>query len=147
MKTQFLGAAKEVTGSSILIETRRSKFLLDRGQRQGAESSPGLQINPWEIDFFRMHTFLSRKRLESYLRTYRRGEECKSQPGWGLHRLWLAFEIREKGAYDGWVTTMIGVDDVRYTWWHVCNHSWATTMIGVDSFISPIIVSTVLSVE
>ena len=55
MKIQFLGAAKEVTGSCILIETRRSKFLLDCGQRQGqgqgTESSPGLQFNPREIDF------------------------------------------------------------------------------------------------
>ena len=44
MKTQFLGAAKEVTGSCILIETKRSKFLLDRGQRHGTKSSPGLQF-------------------------------------------------------------------------------------------------------
>jgi len=53
MKIQFLGAAKEVTGSCILIETRRSKFLLDCGQRQGqdAESSPEFQFNPREIDF------------------------------------------------------------------------------------------------
>ena len=55
MKIQFLGAAKEVTGSCILIETRRSKFLLDCGQRQGqgqgTESSPEFQFNPGEIDF------------------------------------------------------------------------------------------------
>ena len=49
----ILGAAKEVTGPCILIETGRSKFLLDCGQRQGhgTESSPGLQFNPREIDF------------------------------------------------------------------------------------------------
>ncbi|RJS85311.1 MBL fold metallo-hydrolase [Methanophagales archaeon] len=53
MKLQFLGAAKEVTGSCILIETRKSRFLLDCGQRQGqgTESSPRFQFNPKEIDF------------------------------------------------------------------------------------------------
>ncbi|RLG33181.1 MBL fold metallo-hydrolase [Methanosarcinales archaeon] len=53
MKLHFLGAAKEVTGSCIVIETRRSKFLLDCGQRQGheKESRPGFPFNPREIDF------------------------------------------------------------------------------------------------
>ncbi|MCD6215017.1 MAG: MBL fold metallo-hydrolase [Candidatus Desulfofervidus sp.] len=55
MKIQFLGAAKEVTGSCILIKTRRIKFLLDCGQRQGqgqgTESLPEFQFNPGEIDF------------------------------------------------------------------------------------------------
>lgn len=53
MKLQFLGAAKEVTGSCILIETRKSRSLLDCGQRQGqrTESSPRFQFNPKEIDF------------------------------------------------------------------------------------------------
>ncbi len=53
MKLQFLGAAKEVTGSCIGIETRKSRFLLDCGQRQGQrmESAPGFPFNPKEIDF------------------------------------------------------------------------------------------------
>lgn len=57
MKIHFFGAAKEVTGSCILIETRRDKFLLDCGQRQGQrqgqekESLPRFQFNPKEIDF------------------------------------------------------------------------------------------------
>ena len=137
MNIQFLGAAKEVTGSCILIETIRIKFLLDCGQRQGqgTESSPEFQFNPREIDFFRMHTFLSRKRHESYLRTYRRGEGCKSQPGWGLHRLWLAFEIRGKGAYMySWVTTMIGVDYMYPGFYSSPAPNWVTTVIRVDSY-------------
>ncbi len=53
MKLQFLGAAREVTGSCILVETRRSRFLLDCGQRQGVDmkSSPQFPFNPREIDF------------------------------------------------------------------------------------------------
>ena len=53
MKLQFLGAAKEVTGSCILVETRKSRFLLDCGQRQGGEkeSTSEFPFNPMEIDF------------------------------------------------------------------------------------------------
>ena len=92
------GAAKEVTGSCTLIETRRSKCSLDCGQRTGAG-----------------YRKLTRVSIQSEGNRFRQSEECKSQPGWGLHRLWLAFEIRGKGAYmailyDGWVTTMIRVD-------------------------------------
>ncbi|MDI6886073.1 MAG: MBL fold metallo-hydrolase, partial [archaeon] len=52
MKIQFIGAAKEVTGSCILVETRRSKFLLDCGQRQGekSENIKGFRFDPKEID-------------------------------------------------------------------------------------------------
>jgi metallo-beta-lactamase family protein len=52
MKIQFIGAAKEVTGSCIFVETRRSKFLLDCGQRQGEKSGSimGFRFDPKEID-------------------------------------------------------------------------------------------------
>ncbi len=51
MKIHFLGAAKEVTGSCILIETRKDCFLLDCGQRQGQDKEPRFQFSPKEIDF------------------------------------------------------------------------------------------------
>ncbi len=53
MKLQFLGAAKEVTGSCIVVKTRKNRFLLDCGQRQGEEKeiSPEFTFNPREIDF------------------------------------------------------------------------------------------------
>ena len=52
------GAAKEVTGSCTLIETRRSKFSLDCSQRQGqgTESSPEFQFNLREIDFVKVRS-------------------------------------------------------------------------------------------
>jgi len=58
------GAAKEVTGSCTLIETRRSKFLLDCGQRTGAG-----------------YRKLTRVSIQSEGNRFRQSEECKSQPG------------------------------------------------------------------
>ncbi|EYE89126.1 metallo-beta-lactamase [Fervidicella metallireducens AeB] len=54
MKIKFCGAAKTVTGSCYLIETRERKFLVDCGMFQGSvhdlNTSP-FPFNPAEIDF------------------------------------------------------------------------------------------------
>ncbi|MBU4227752.1 MBL fold metallo-hydrolase [bacterium] len=56
MKISFLGAAKIVTGSNFLIETRNTKFLIDCGMFQGSKSINRMNyqpfsFNPREIDF------------------------------------------------------------------------------------------------
>lgn len=56
MEIKFLGAAKVVTGSNILITTDRYKILLDCGMFQGSEQLERLnfekfQYNPEDIDF------------------------------------------------------------------------------------------------
>jgi metallo-beta-lactamase family protein len=56
MKITFLGAAKTVTGSCYLIETKRSKFLVDCGMFQGRSADEALNhepfpFNPAGLDF------------------------------------------------------------------------------------------------
>ena len=56
MKISFLGAAKIVTGSNFLIETKNTKFLIDCGMFQGGKSVNRMNyepfnFNPEEIDF------------------------------------------------------------------------------------------------
>jgi Cft2 family RNA processing exonuclease len=56
MKISFLGAAKIVTGSNFLIETKNIKFLIDCGLFQGGKSISRMNyepfsFNPKEIDF------------------------------------------------------------------------------------------------
>jgi len=56
MKISFLGAAKIVTGSNFLIETKNTKFLIDCGMFQGSKSINRMNyepfsFNPEEIDF------------------------------------------------------------------------------------------------
>jgi metallo-beta-lactamase family protein len=56
MKITFLGAAKTVTGSCYLIETRNSKFLIDCGMFQGHANENALNeeafpFTPSDIDF------------------------------------------------------------------------------------------------
>ncbi|MDD5013741.1 MAG: MBL fold metallo-hydrolase [Atribacterota bacterium] len=56
MKISFLGAARIVTGSNFLIETRDTKFLIDCGMFQGNKSINRMNyepfsFNPKEIDF------------------------------------------------------------------------------------------------
>jgi len=56
MKISFLGAAKIVTGSNFLIETKNTKFLIDCGMFQGSKSISRMnykpfRFNPEEIDF------------------------------------------------------------------------------------------------
>lgn len=56
MKISFLGAAKIVTGSNFLIETKNTKFLIDCGLFQGSKSINRMNYEPFrfnseEIDF------------------------------------------------------------------------------------------------
>lgn len=56
MKIQFLGAAKEVTGSNYLIKTEKYKFIIDCGMFQGGKEEElrnfeAFKYNPEEIDF------------------------------------------------------------------------------------------------
>ncbi|MCX7843155.1 MAG: MBL fold metallo-hydrolase [Clostridia bacterium] len=56
MKITFLGAAKTVTGSCYLIETKNSRFLVDCGMFQGHSKENALNeepfpFNPSELDF------------------------------------------------------------------------------------------------
>ena len=56
MKISFLGAAKIVTGSNFLIETKNTKFLIDCGMFQGGKSITRMNYEPFsfnseEIDF------------------------------------------------------------------------------------------------
>lgn len=54
MKVSFCGACREVTGSCILIETKKSKFLVDCGMFQDEETyfkNENFSFNPSEIDF------------------------------------------------------------------------------------------------
>ncbi len=56
MKISFLGAARTVTGSNVLIETKEKKFLLDCGLYQGQQKEIELNIDkflydPESIDF------------------------------------------------------------------------------------------------
>ena len=56
MNITFLGAAKTVTGSCYLIETEKTKFLVDCGMFQGHSKETELNeqsfpFNPSEIDF------------------------------------------------------------------------------------------------
>lgn len=53
MKITFIGAAHEVTGSCTLIETGKTKFLVDCGMEQGPDmyENRDLPVSPTEIDF------------------------------------------------------------------------------------------------
>lgn len=50
MKITFYGAAKEVTGSCLLIETKKSKFLVDCGMFQGSEFAREDNFETWPFD-------------------------------------------------------------------------------------------------
>ena len=45
----FVGAAREVTGSCVLVETATARFLVDCGMHQGRDA-PQLNRNPWPFD-------------------------------------------------------------------------------------------------
>jgi metallo-beta-lactamase family protein len=54
MKISFHGACREVTGSCILVETGKTKFLVDCGMFQDKETyfkNETFNFNPKEIDF------------------------------------------------------------------------------------------------
>ncbi|MCW8828482.1 MAG: MBL fold metallo-hydrolase [Gammaproteobacteria bacterium] len=50
MKITFLGAAREVTGSSYLIETSTTRFLVDCGMFQGGREAPARNQAPFLFD-------------------------------------------------------------------------------------------------
>ncbi|MDD4189379.1 MAG: MBL fold metallo-hydrolase, partial [Eubacteriales bacterium] len=50
MKITFLGAAKTVTGSCYLIETNKTKFLVDCGMFQGYLVEESLNRDPFPFD-------------------------------------------------------------------------------------------------
>ncbi len=55
MKVTFFGAAGEVTGSSYLIETDRTRVLLDFGLHQGEPEAPVHNRMPEQMDAARLH--------------------------------------------------------------------------------------------
>mgnify|MGYP000907473997 CR=1 FL=1 len=50
MKISFHGAAKEVTGSCILVETKKSRFLVDCGMFQGSQFAREENFEDWPFD-------------------------------------------------------------------------------------------------
>ena len=50
MKLTFCGAAKIVTGSCYLLETARSKVLIDCGMFQGTKETTALNYKPFRFD-------------------------------------------------------------------------------------------------
>ncbi|HLD34616.1 MAG TPA: MBL fold metallo-hydrolase, partial [Patescibacteria group bacterium] len=50
MKISFHGACQEVTGSCILIETDKTKFLVDCGMFQGSRFAREENFEPWAFD-------------------------------------------------------------------------------------------------
>ncbi len=50
MKISFHGSAGEVTGSCILVETKKTKFLVDCGMFQGSRFSRSDNFEPWQFD-------------------------------------------------------------------------------------------------
>lgn len=50
MHIRFLGAAREVTGSCYLIETRDLRFLVDCGMVQGGREAPARNRKPFDFD-------------------------------------------------------------------------------------------------
>src|SRR3546814_4048808 len=56
MKIRFLGGAREVTGSCFLVETAKTRFLVDCGMVQGGADASGgnharFAFDPASIDF------------------------------------------------------------------------------------------------
>ena len=54
MKLSFLGAAREVTGSCVLVETADCRFLVDCGMFQGGREAPARNRRRFE---FEPHSF------------------------------------------------------------------------------------------
>ena len=50
MKLSFLGAAREVTGSCVLVETADCRFLVDCGMFQGTKTIRELNYRPFPVD-------------------------------------------------------------------------------------------------
>ena len=50
MKISFQGAAQEVTGSCILVETAKTKFLVDCGMFQGSKFAREENFDDWQFD-------------------------------------------------------------------------------------------------
>ena len=71
MKITFLGAARTVTGSNMLIETNKSKFLVDCGLYQGQDkeillNTEDFMFVPSDIDFMLLtHAHIDHSRTYS----------------------------------------------------------------------------------
>ncbi|PIZ56407.1 MAG: hypothetical protein COY22_01290, partial [Candidatus Tagabacteria bacterium CG_4_10_14_0_2_um_filter_40_13] len=50
VKLSFFGGAQEVTGSCMLLESEKTKLLVDCGLFQGAKFMEGRNINPFPFD-------------------------------------------------------------------------------------------------
>jgi len=71
MKISFHGAAKEVTGSCILVETKKTKFIVDCGMFQGSRFAHDKNFEPFAFD---------PKKIDFVLLTHAHVDHCGRLP-------------------------------------------------------------------